>query len=463
MESDTIAAVASGMTASGIGIIRISGPEAFFILSRIFQPKKKADVTGYPSHTIHYGTIVRREGGREEAIDECLVMVMRAPATYTTEDTVEINTHGGPYVMQCVMDLVLKNGARAAEPGEFTKRAFLGGRIDLSEAEAVMDVISAKSDDALKSSIMQLSGSVRLKITELREVIMDELAFIEAALDDPEHYEIGNYGEKLLIKLHPVREKLKELRGSFGEGRLIREGILTVILGKPNAGKSSLLNALSGADRAIVTEIEGTTRDILEEEVRLGGLLLRVIDTAGIHEARDVIEEIGIGRAREYASRADLLLAVFDSARPLDENDEEILSLIRGRQAVILLNKTDLVPVVKAEELKRKSGGEIPVIFVSAKEQTGFGRLLEEIRTMFFHGKIALNEETMITNARHLSAIDAALLSLSHVEESVRDGMPEDFYSIDLMDAYAKLGEIIGEDVDDDLIDAIFSKFCMGK
>ncbi len=464
MEYDTIAAVSSGITASGIGIIRISGPEAFLILSRIFRPGKEEDVTSYPTHTIHYGHIVRRTGEREEILDECLAMVMRGPRTYTTEDTVEINTHGGPYVMQCVLDLILENGARAAEPGEFTKRAYLGGRMDLSEAEAVMDVINARSSDALTSSLSQLSGSVRNVITELRETLLNELAFIEAAIDDPEHYEINGYGETLLQAILPVEERLKRLLQTFGEGRYLKEGILTVICGKPNAGKSSLLNALTGEERAIVTEIEGTTRDTLEEQVRVGGLLLRIIDTAGIRKARDQIERIGIERAREAASRADLLLAVFDSARPLDDNDREILSLLKGRQALILLNKSDLDPVVTGEMLAEKmDGAKIPVLTISAKEHSGIGQLEQEIRAMFFGGKIRLNEEAVITNARHKQAISDALSSLGLVEESILSGMPEDFFTIDLMEAYAKLGEIIGEGVGDDLVDAIFSKFCMGK
>jgi tRNA modification GTPase len=477
MEHDTIAAVASGMTASGIGIIRISGPEAFFILSRIFRPRHMSDVTKYRTHTIHYGRIVESDKEQcftepdikqcfqeEKTVDECLVMVMRAPATYTTEDTVEINTHGGPYVMQRVLELVLKNGARPAQPGEFTKRAFLGGRIDLTEAEAVMDVISAKSEDALRSSMMQLSGSIRSVITKQRQILIEELAYIEAALDDPEHYELNSYGEELLKKLLPVEAKLRQLSDSFGEGRLMREGILTVILGKPNAGKSSLLNAILKEDRAIVTEIEGTTRDILEEQVRLGSLSLRIIDTAGIRDARDKIEQIGIGRSKEYASRADLILAVFDSARALDENDREILSLIKDRQALILLNKSDLPAAVTPEMLKEISGQEdLPILSISAKEQLGLEQIEEEIRSLFFKGKLYLNEEAVITNARHKSTLDAALSSLDLVKESIRQGMPEDFYSIDLMDAYKRLGEIIGEDVDDDLADTIFSKFCMGK
>ena len=555
MINDTIAAVASGMTASGIGIIRISGPEAFLVLSAVFRPRHQSDVTAWPANTIHYGHIVRRTDAGEEVLDECLVMVMRAPHTYTTEDTVEINTHGGPYVMQRVLELVLMNGARAAEPGEFTKRAFLGGRIDLTEAEAVMDVINARSDDALKTSLMQLSGSVRDAIRGVREILLTEMSYIEAALDDPEHYDLAGYGETLELHLETAEEKLRALSRSFGEGKMIREGILTVILGKPNAGKSSLLNALTGEDRAIVTDIEGTTRDILEEQVRLGGLMLRIIDTAGIRDARDEIEQIGIGRAREYAEKADLLLAIFDSARPLDENDREILSLIRGRRAVILLNKSDLAaactPEMLLQEIRKNAAAEdgmtfapgkkdaagddgmtsapgkkdaagvdgtaavsvkndavvtddrvpgskeadmvvaddvlsvsgdsdfaagsgrdsvsvkadsVPAILtISAKEREGLEQIESEIRKLFFSGSLRINEEAIITNARHRQLIDQALSCLDLVRNSIRDELPEDFYTIDLMDAYRNLGEIIGEEVGDDLADSIFSKFCMGK
>ena len=465
MEYDTIAAIASGLTASGIGIIRISGPEAFLILSRLFRPRRRADVGQYRANTIHYGHIVTSGEEHEgEVVDECLVSIFRAPYSYTAEDTVEIHTHGGPFVMQRVLDLVLKSGARAAEPGEFTKRAFLNGRMDLSEAEAVMDVIHARSADALAVSERQLSGSVRKAVSEIRSCLLTELARIEAALDDPEHYDLTGYGDELQDMLSSLRERLSHMAASFLEGRLIRDGILTVIVGKPNAGKSSLLNALTGEERAIVTEIEGTTRDTLEEHISLGGLSLRVIDTAGIREARDRIEQIGIVRARDYAERADLLLAMFDSARELDENDRQILELIHGRRAVILLNKSDLPGVIEPEALKMKKGLEdIPVVQISARERSGLDLLEREIRRMFFSGHLPVNEETMITNARHKQAIDAAIHSLDLVSESIAQGLPEDFYSIDLMDACKRLGEITGEDVGEDLVNMIFSKFCMGK
>ena len=499
--NDTIAAIASGMTASGIGIIRISGPEAFAVLKRIFRPKKPSDPEAYKAGTIHYGHVFD-PGNHDEIIDECLIMAMRSPHTFTTEDTVEINCHGGPFVMRKILRAVTENGARPAEPGEFTKRAFLGGRIDLSEAEAVMDVISARSDDALKSSLLQLSGSVREKIMDLREKIMDKLAYIEAALDDPEHMDLEGFPEEILRDLAPVRNEISRLLRTFGEGRVIREGILTVIVGRPNAGKSTLLNALTGEDRAIVTDIEGTTRDILEEKVSLGGITLRVIDTAGIREARDRIEQIGVERARLYAGQADLLLALIDSGRPLDENDIEILKLIRGRKAIILLNKSDLETEVteedlqevlrkiredgeaenealhviheNGEEINRDESGsmssgvdsgteEVQVIRISAKEMTGIEELEEKIREMFFSGRLSFGEETIITNTRHFDALKRASQSLSLVEESVNSGLPEDFFSIDLMDAYRALSEIVGEEVSDDLVDTIFSKFCMGK
>ena len=476
-KSDTIAAIASGMTASGIGIVRISGPEAFSLLTRVFRPAKDADVCSYPSNTIHYGHIVNGQ----ETIDECLVMIMRGPRTYTTEDTVEIDCHGGPYVMRQVLNAVLDAGARLAEPGEFTKRAFLGGRIDLSEAEAVIDVISSKSRDALKSSLSQLGGSVRREITHLRETIMDELAFIEAALDDPEHYELDHYGATLQDHLFPAFERLQKLAATYSEGRLVREGILTVILGKPNAGKSSLLNLLCGTDRAIVTEIEGTTRDILEETVSLGGLTLRIRDTAGIRNARDRVEEIGVGKAKENAADADLILAVFDSSREPDENDLEILSLIRDKNAIVLLNKSDLPSVLTTDRLKDLLKGslqnenseydqadfennDIPsVLTISARSGEGLDALEQTIRKMFFSGQLSFNEEVMITNARQKAACDSALHSLEMVFETIRAGLPEDLYAVDLMDAYRSLGEIIGEEVEDDLVNTIFAKFCMGK
>ncbi len=456
--SDTIAAIASGITASGIGIIRISGPEAFGVLSSIFQPRKNGDrVVDWAANTIHYGHIY--DG--EEKIDECLVLAMRAPHTYTTEDTIEIDCHGGPFVMNRILQTVLKNGAHPAEPGEFTKRAFLGGRIDLSEAEAVMDVISAKNEDALKTSLSQLSGSVKQKIVHLRSELMDELAYIEAALDDPEHYDLTGYPTVLKEKLQPIMQKISILLDTYDEGKIIREGLKTVILGKPNAGKSSLLNAITGEERAIVTDIEGTTRDVLEETVNIGGITLRLMDTAGIRDTNDKIENIGVERAKKYASEADFILTVIDASRDLDQNDEEILNLIREKQAIILLNKSDLEQIVTEDQIKEYC--DKTILSISAKQENGIEKLSSTIRGLFFKGEIKSNEEVYITNARHKDALQSANNSLRLVVRSIEDEMPEDFYSIDLMDAYASLGSIIGEEVDEDLVNTIFAKFCMGK
>lgn len=457
MKRETIAAIATAMSNSGIGIIRISGPEAFEVADRIFVRKNGRSLKEEKANTIHYGFI--QDGN--DRLDEVLVMVMKAPHSYTAEDTVEIDCHGGIFMVKKILELVIKSGARAAEPGEFTKRAFLNGRIDLSQAEAVMDVIQAKNEYALKSSVSQLSGAVSKKIKELREQVLYEIAFIESALDDPEHISLDGYGEKLLPELEDWLKKAERLLASADNGKVMTEGVKTVILGKPNAGKSSLMNVLIGEDRAIVTEIAGTTRDTLEENIYLHGISLNIVDTAGIRETEDVVEKIGVTRARTAAESADLIIYVVDGSRPLDENDEEIMEFIRDKKAVVLLNKTDLNMVVTKEELEEKSSRR--VIPISAKEQTGVEDLEEAIKSMFYQGEIGFNDEVYITNIRHKEALENTVKSLEMVKQSVLDGMPEDFYSIDLMDAYSQLGLIIGEEVGEDLVNEIFSKFCMGK
>lgn len=455
--TDTIAAVATAMGNSGIGIVRISGERAVETADLVFRMKGKKRLSDMPSHTIHYGFVV--DG--DEVIDEALATVMRGPKSFTAEDTVEINCHGGMLVTRRVLETVLKAGARLAEPGEFTKRAFLNGRIDLSQAEAVMDVIQAKNEYALQSSVGQLRGSVSKKIKALREQILYEIAFIESALDDPEHISLDGYGERLLSVIQGIRGELEGLIRSSENGRVVHEGIKTVILGKPNAGKSSLLNVLVGEERAIVTDIAGTTRDILEEHIYLGGISLNVVDTAGIRNTEDVVEKIGVSRALTAAEGADLLIYVVDASRPLDENDEQIIAFIKDRKAVVLLNKSDLEPVIQTEELRERSGHR--VIAVSAKEETGIEELEEEIKGLFYEGTIDFNDQVLITNVRHVQALREALESVKEVSESVLAGMPEDFYSIDLMAAYERLGAIIGEAVEDDLVNEIFSRFCMGK
>lgn len=456
--SDTITAIGTAVSNSGIGIIRISGSKAIVVADRIFVSVKEGKrLRDVPTHTIHYGLV--KDG--DQILDEVLVTVMRGPHSYTGEDTVEINCHGGVLVTKKILEAVIRNGAAAAEPGEFTKRAFLNGRIDLSQAEAVMDVISAKNEYAMRNSVSQLKGSVSRKIKKLREVLLYQVAYIESALDDPEHISLDGYTRELKEALEPVVLEIEGLLKKADDGRIVSEGIRTVILGKPNAGKSSLMNLLVGQERAIVTDVAGTTRDILEEQIRLGDISLRLTDTAGIRDTADVVEKIGVLRAKEVAEEADLIIYVVDGACPLDGNDQEIIRMLKNRRVIVLLNKMDLNLVVEAKDLEEMTGH--PVIEISAKEEIGMEQLEREISRMFFDGKIGFNEELVITNVRHKKALEDALDSLSMVLRGIADEMPEDFLTIDLMDAYGKLGLIIGEAVEDDLVNEIFGKFCMGK
>ena len=438
--------------------MRISGPEAVAVADRLYRGKKKEKkLADMKSHTIHYGWIVEKE----QVLDEVLVMLMRGPHSYTGEDTVEIDCHGGVLAVKRVLEAVLHAGARIADPGEFTKRAFLNGRIDLSQAEAVMDVISAKSEYALQSSVSQLQGSVRRAVKEIREKLLYEIAFIESALDDPEHISLDGYPEKLEGIVQEEKRKIEKLLKSADDGKMLQEGIKTVILGKPNAGKSSLLNLLVGEEKAIVTDIAGTTRDVLEEQISLGGISLRMLDTAGIRSTADKVEQIGVERAKEHAKNADLILYVVDASVPLDENDGQIMELLKGRKTILLLNKSDLETVISKEELTARI--DAPVLNISAREETGLAELEALIKEMFFQGEISFNDEVYITNMRQKRALEEALESLKLVENSIAMGMPEDFFSIDLMNAYERLGSIIGEAVGEDLVNEIFSKFCTGK
>ena len=457
MKKDTIAAIATAMSSSGIGIVRISGDEAFDIIKKIYVGKNNKDLTQVKSHTIHYGYVM----DDEETIDEVLVMIMKGPHSFTGEDTVEIDCHGGVYVVKRILETVIKYGARPAEPGEFTKRAFLNGRLDLSQAEAVIDVINSKNEYALKSSVSQLKGNVQRKIKEIREEIIYHPAFIETALDDPEHISVDGYGEKLKITVDKLLEELNVLLKSSDNGRIIKEGIKTVIVGKPNAGKSSLLNVLVGEDRAIVTDIAGTTRDVLEEAIQLNGISLNIMDTAGIRDTEDVVEKIGVDKAKLYANEADLVIYVVDASRELDENDFNIIHMIQDKKAVVLLNKSDLDTVVTENMIK--SYIEKPILSISAKEESGIRELEDTLKDMFFHGEILFNDEVYITNIRHKTALQDAYDSLVKVNVSIENNMPEDFYSIDLLDAYESLGSITGETIGEDLVNEIFSKFCMGK
>lgn len=456
--TDTIAAISTSTGNSGIGIIRVSGDEAIEIVDKIFKSNKEGKrLINVKSHTVNYGNIV--DG--EKVLDQVLVLVMKNPHSYTGEDTVEIDCHGGMLILKKVLDLVIKNGAKSAAPGEFTKRAFLNGRLDLSQAEAVMDLINSQNDFALNSSIEQLKGGVSEKIKEIRSDVIYHIAFIESALDDPEHISLDGYDNEISEMINKNISKIKKMIDTFDNGRIMKEGIKTVILGKPNAGKSSLLNRMLGEERAIVTDIEGTTRDTLEENINLNGLSLKIIDTAGIRNTDDKVEQIGVNKAKEIAEGADLIIYVVDGSKDIDENDKEILEIIKNKKVIVLLNKTDIDRVVDIEQLN-----EIPkedIIEFSAKAGLGMDELEEKIKDIFYSGEITFNDQVYITNARHKEALENSYNSLLKVKESVDAGMPEDFYSIDLMDAYEQLGLIIGESVEDDLVNEIFSKFCMGK
>ena len=469
MKTDTIAAIATAVSDSGIGIIRISGDEAVEIADKVYRSRSgKKRLVNVESHTIHYGYIY----DRDELIDEVMVAVMKAPNTYTKEDTVEIDCHGGVLVMTKILETVVRNGCRLAEPGEFTKRAFLNGRIDLSKAEAVMDLIQSKNEFALKASVNQLKGSVSDKVRSLRDDILYEIAFIESALDDPEHISLDGYREKLEQKTLSVKADLKKLIDSADNGKLLKDGINTVIVGKPNVGKSSFLNLLVGEERAIVTNVAGTTRDTLEEFVKLNGIGLNIIDTAGIRDTDDEVEKIGVEKARRYANNADLIIYMTDVSQKLDENDAEIVELIADKKMIVLLNKTDLEQVVSDDEIyefvhkkmtRMSENNALRVIKTSTKENIGMDAFEDAIKEMFFGGEIAVNDEIYITSERHKEALLEAYESMDFVLRSLADDMPEDFYSIDLMNAYASLGRIIGEEIGDDLVNEIFGKFCMGK
>lgn len=456
--SDTIAAVATGMNQGGIGVIRVSGERAISTVDKIFVPKKQGkEVNKLDSYTAAYGNIF----DNEKLIDEVIVLVMKAPSTYTKEDVVEIDCHGGMYVMKQILHLLLKNGARLAEPGEFTKRAFLNGRIDLSQAESVMDLISAKSDLAAKSALSQLKGSLRDKIETIRKELIHNIAYIESALDDPEHYSLDGFDETLDNLLEKIEKEIHHLIITAEDGKMMKEGIRTVILGKPNAGKSSVLNVLMGKERAIVTDIAGTTRDTLEEFISINGIPLNIVDTAGIRDTEDVVEKIGVDKSIEAMKEADLILFIVDSSVALDENDFQIMKNIKDKKVIILQNKSDLENMVTKEDILSKL--DKPLIDISAKEKTGFEDFYKQLNDMFFHGHLSYNDEVYVTNMRHKEALEESFTSIQLVRRSIEDGMTEDFYSIDLMAAYERLGYIIGEAVEDDLVDTIFREFCMGK
>lgn len=459
--TETIAAIATGLTESGIGIIRISGPESYDVIRRIFHTGSGKVPDLEESHRVHHGYIDVSRG----TLDEVLMINMKGPRSYTGEDTIEIDCHGGVLMMKRILEAVLEAGARLAEPGEFTKRAFLNGRIDLSQAEAVADIITAKNDRAINASVAQLRGSISERIRRLREIILEDTAYIEAALDDPEHIELEGFSEKLEADVGDARREIERLIRSSESGRLIKEGINTVILGKPNAGKSSLLNALLREDRAIVTDIAGTTRDTLTESINLNGLSLNIADTAGIRDTEDVVERIGVERALKTAESADLIIFVVDGSVPLDDPDRQIIDWINAsdKKCLVIINKNDLEQNISESELRDAIRQDMDMLSISAMKSEGIEELEKKIEDMFSRGDISFNDEVFISSERQKQSLILADRSLSNVEESIGAGLSEDFYTIDLMDAYTELGHILGESVDEDLVDEIFGKFCMGK
>ena len=472
MSSDTIAGIASGM-GGGIGIIRVSGEDALTAVGKIFRTPRFAKNSDKKNnskewnekylvlqntHTIHYGYIVEKDGN---ILDEVMVLLMKAPKSYTCEDVVEIDAHGGPYIVQKILHLLLQEGVKLAEPGEFTKRAFLNGRIDLAQAEAVMKMISSKNEFALESAVKQLEGRVSQYIEKIRQEILHNMGFIEAALDDPEHYELGDFSKQLYQNIQNEIETLQDLLDNFENGRMKSEGINTVIVGKPNAGKSSLMNLLLDEERAIVTNIAGTTRDILEETVQIGNLTLNLIDTAGIHDTEDIVESLGVEKAMEYLSQADFIIYVVDMSDVLDESDEKIIELLQHKNGVILLNKSDLKGRLTEQEIRDKLDWNC--ISFSSKTGDGLQILEEYITNSFLDGTISYNDQIYLTSVRHREAVEDALQSLKQVLQTIDDGMPEDLYMVDLMDAYRKLGLINGETASEDLVNKIFKEFCMGK
>ena len=459
---DTISAISTAVSPAGIGIVRLSGPDSLKIASKIFEGKKSLE--SITSHTLRYGHIK----DQDTIIDEVLLSYMKGPHSYTGEDVIEINCHGGVLPVTRVLELTYQHGARPAEPGEFTKRAFLNGRMDLSQAEAVMDVISSQNEYALQNSVSQLSGSLKKQISEIRNRIIYNTAFIESALDDPEHVSLDGFSDALYQELDLLSDQLSHMISSAENGRIIKEGIQTVIVGKPNVGKSTLLNTLAGRERAIVTDIAGTTRDALEEHIRIQGLSLNVIDTAGIRFTEDVVEKIGVERAKEYADSSDLILYIVDSSRDLDSNDEEIIQLLQGRRFIVLMNKSDLEQITTKDTLMQllhthQHSQAIPILDISAKEEEGIQEFQDLLLSMFIQGEISFDEGSCITNTRQKYAIMEAYQSIQLVKQAIEDGMPEDFYTIDMMTAYDQLGQITGETVGEDLVNEIFSKFCTGK
>ena len=436
----------------------MSGENTFKVLDKIFVQKNPKDINEIQGYTIKYGHII----DEEKIIDEVLVSYFKAPKSYTTEDMCEINTHGGIVVMRKILDLCLKNGADLAEPGEFTKRAFLGGRIDLSQAESIIDIINAKSDREAKEGIKQLEGFLSEKINDIKNDLLEIMTNIEVSIDYPEYDTPDITNNDILKTIENTRNKLDILRKSFDNGKIIKQGIKTVIIGKPNAGKSSLLNAILKEDRAIVTEIEGTTRDTIEEFVNINGIPLNLIDTAGIREAKDEVEMIGIEKSKKLANDADLIIAIFDSSKELSKEDLEIVDIIKNKKTIIILNKIDLKQIITHENPKLESFKE-NIINMSTKNKIGLEELFKKITALFNLNEINLDNDIVITNERHKNLISKAIENLNKAEDILKQGMPVDIIAISLKDVLSNLGAITGEEAGEEIINEIFARFCLGK
>ncbi|GAA4724465.1 tRNA uridine-5-carboxymethylaminomethyl(34) synthesis GTPase MnmE [Brevibacillus fulvus] len=458
MEMDTIAAVATPMGEGGIAVIRVSGPESLEIVDRIY--KGKQPLMTVDSHTIHYGFLI--DPKTDERVEEVLVSVMRAPRTFTREDVVEVNCHGGIISVQRVLDLILENGARLAEPGEFTKRAFLNGRIDLSQAEAVIDLIRAKTDRAMKAALSQVEGKLSRMIRDLRQNLLEAMAHIEVTLDYPEHDVESVTNQLLLGKCQEVNQQIARMLDTAKQGKILREGLATAIVGRPNVGKSSLLNSLVQEEKAIVTDVAGTTRDVIEEFVNVRGVPLRLIDTAGIRETEDIVEQIGVERSRQTLQQADLILLVLNYNEPLQPDDRSIFAAVSGMNVIIIINKFDLPQRIDLEEVKRHFPNQ-PVIMTSVKEEKGIELLERAIADIFFTGRVQQEDLTYVSNARHVNLLRQSQQAIADAIEGIEQRMPVDMIQIDIKKAWELLGEVIGESVGEDLIDQIFSQFCLGK
>lgn len=457
--NDTIAAVSTAVGEGGIGIVRMSGDKALEILERVFKSTKNKDVMKMKSYTMMYGNFINPKG--EEKIDEVIVSYMKAPNTYTREDVVEINCHGGIVAVKKILSILLNNGARLAEPGEFTKRAFLNGRIDLSQAEAVIDIIRSKTEESLKIALDQTQGKLSSRVKGIMNNILRELAHIEAAVDFPEDdiddllsLNIINNGRKIL-------EELELLIKNAEAGKILREGLNTIIIGKPNVGKSSLLNALLQEKRAIVTDIPGTTRDVIEEYINIKGIPVKLVDTAGIREARDIVEKIGVEKSKEYIDKADLIILMLDASRPLDDEDRKIIEIVKNKRVILVINKYDLPVKISNKEIEELIKYK-NIINASVGRENGIDEIKDAIVEMVYEGNISI-KDIFVTNVRHMDIFIKAKASIEKGIETLKKGYPVDFASIEFKDAYLKLGEITGDTVADDIIDRIFKDFCIGK